>query len=514
MPRRFALVSLAALSLAAAPQDGRKWAQALAYFQKFSASRDPLERARAVDDLGNSTSEKYDKTCWQLVGQLLRRELGTEGKPEDQVSGDVTEACLGALRKITHKDALADMLKAAHARNETPRFKTYALWGLGARAEPRDLLDLVDDPKQPALQVAALDAIAERADPSSADLFFRVLREAERPWEAKLAALLGLEKIADEKHAEPLIEALGKCRPDEGRLKDRYLMILGKLVGADLPTDDPNAWRAAWAAKKAGGEPGKLGTDTVAESTEFYGLKTRSTRIVFLLDHTGSMKGPGNELPRPAPRLPPDAAGGPKETVAEAQAREEASRLRKSWDDKRIATRLDAAKKELINTVYVLSPRVRFNVIWYESNAKPWKPELVPAAWPHKLDCMREAEKLSPSGMTNIWDALETAYRITETPQRPGVLQIDRKANYATALNGADTFFLMTDGRPSAGRFSSGLEILAELRKVNRLRRVALHAICVGDEAGAAGLPGVDPPDPDFLKRLAEENGGGFVHIR
>ena len=175
---------------------------------------------------------------------------------------------------------------------------------------------------------------------------------------------------------------------------------------------------------------------------------------------------------------------------------------------------MEAAKKELVNTVYFLRPGVHFGVIWYESVARPWKTELVPATWPNKLDCMRETEKLSAAGTTNVWDALELALKMTETPQRPGTVQIDRKANYATALNGADTFFLMSDGRPSAGRISNALEILAELRKVNRLRRIALHAVCVGDEAGGGGIQGVDPPDPNFMKRLAEENGGEFVHIR
>jgi hypothetical protein len=172
------------------------------------------------------------------------------------------------------------------SRNETPRFRMYVLWALGARGDPRDFAEFADDPRQPLLQVAALDALAERTDPSSADLFLRVLQETEHPWEAKFAALLGIEKIEDERLVEPLIEFLGKCRPDEGRLKDLYLRILKKRTGADLSTDDPNAWRSAWTARKAGAEPGKTAPDTVAEPTEFYGLKTRSTRIVFLLDHT------------------------------------------------------------------------------------------------------------------------------------------------------------------------------------------------------------------------------------
>ncbi len=495
------------------PQDARKWAQAQACFQKYSGSRDPLERARAVDELGAATFDKADKACWALVSQTLRRELAQESRGENQVSGDVAEACLGALRRIAHKDVLTDILKTARNARESPRFRMYLLWTLGARGEPRDFLEFADDPS-PLLQIAALDALVERADPSLGDLFLRILGQADRPWEAKLAALRGIEKLADEKHVEPLLDALGKCRPDEGRLKDLYLKILKERVGVDLASDDPNAWRAAWTARKAGQDPAQPGSGTVAEPTEFFGLKTRSTRIVFLLDRTGSMNGPGSESPRTVLKLPPEAAGGPQEHPSEARARDEATRIRKQWDGKMIATRMDSAKKELINTVYVLRPSVHFNVIWYEGHPDPWKPELVPATWAHKLDCIREAEKLAPSGMTNIWDALELALRMTEVPQRPGAVVIDKKANYATALDGADTFFLMTDGRPSAGRLSNALDILAELRKVNRLRRIAIHTVCVGDEAGGGGIPGSDSPDPAFMKRVAEENGGEFVHIR
>ncbi len=511
--RRVAALAALALSLHAS-QDGRKWAEALAFYRRYSTSRDPLDRARAADELGAATSEKYDSTCWQLVGQLLRKEIGQDGRGEEQVNADVVEACLEALRKVAGRDALSDMLKTARSRTENPRFRMYVLWALGARAEPGGLAEFVDDARQPLLQVAALDALAERADPSSSETFFRVLGDPERTWEAKLAALRGIEKIAEEKHVEPLIDALGRRRPSEGRLKDAILKTLGKLVGTDLPTDDPNAWRAAWAARKAGRDPAGMGADTVAESAEFYGLKTRSTRMVFLIDHTGSMKGPGGQNPAAESKRIPDAAGGPNEPPAEAAAREEATRIRRIWDRKQAATRMDAVRKELIRTVYRLDPRVQFGVIWYEGNAKPWKPELVPAAWSNKLDCIREAERLTPSGTTNIWDALELALRMTETPGKPGAVQIDRRANYATALNGPDTFFLMTDGRPSAGRLSTAAEILSEIRKVNRLRRIVINTVCVGDEAGSAGMPGVDPPDPEFMRRLAEENGGECMHAR
>jgi hypothetical protein len=48
---------------------------------------------------------------------------------------------------------------------------------------------------------------------------------------------------------------------------------------------------------------------------------------------------------------------------------------------------------------------------------------------------------------------------------------------------------------------------------VNALRRLTIHAICVGEaEPGQEDAP--DAPDPVFLRRLAEDSGGEFVHIK
>jgi hypothetical protein len=494
-------------------QDAQKWALAVANFQKLSGSKEALDRARAAEDLGNATSEKHDKMCWQLVSGLLRAELnkeGPNGKTEEKVSGDVTQACLGALRKIANKDVVAEMTKVAKAKGESPRVRAYCLWAIALKADLKDLTDLVED-KQPIVQVAAVDALAERADAASAALFVKLLTE-NRTWEIKLAALRGLEKGGDEKVIEALIEGLGKCRTDEGRLKDQYLQTLKKLVGVEVKSDDPNAWKAAWAAKKDGKEAPEGAT--MAEPTEFYGLKTRSTRIVFVLDRTGSMAAPGSEPARTVFKLPPEATGqGMKEPREETVAREECTKLKKKWDDKKVTTRMEVAKKELINTVYVLSPKVHFNVVWYESVAKPWKPELVPATWAWKLDCIKETDRLDASGSTNIWEGLETAFKMLETPMKKDTaIRFDKNVNYATSVGGADTFFLMTDGQPTEGRLQKPEEIIAELRKVNCLRKVTIHTICVGDIN--PNEPPAANPDPIFLKKIADENGGEFMHIK
>jgi HEAT repeat protein len=500
-----------AFAAALLAQDPQAWAQALARFQKLSASRDPLDRAAAARGLGAATSEKTDRLCWALVSGLLRQELAKEGpggKSEEKVSGDVLQGCLDAFRRLASKEAVAEMTKTARAKGEVPRLRCYAVWGLAKSGAIKDLMELVDD-RLLMVSLAAVDALAERADPASLPLLLRLAGE-DRTWEVKLQALRGLEKAGTEETVGPLIELLGRFRADEGRLKDQVLAALRKLTGVEILSDDPNAWKAAWTAKKAGQEPAE--GQTIAEPTEFYGLRTRSTRIVFVLDRTGSMMAPGSEPARSVFKLPAETVGGEKEPPAEKAAREECARIQKRWAERKAATRMDVAKKELIGTVYVLHPKVHFNVVWYESVPKPWKPELVPASWPNKLDCLKEADRLEASGPTNIWDALEMAFKMLEAGSRRDVVALDKKANYATSLGGADTFFLMTDGQPNEGRIADPAEILSELRKVNQLRKVTVHTVCVGDPV-AGGDPKAGP-DPVFLKKLAEENGGDFVHIQ
>jgi hypothetical protein len=180
------LILLAALGLlpAPAPQDAKAWAEALGYYQRCSASRDPIERKQAAEALGNATFEKHDKMCWQLVSAILRAELakeGASGKTEEKISGDVLEGCLNAYRKIKSKDAVAEMTKVAKAKAEAVRIRAYAIWGLLDTGDLKDLSELVED-KSPIIQIAAMDVLADRGETSSNALFLRLLSE-NRTWE-------------------------------------------------------------------------------------------------------------------------------------------------------------------------------------------------------------------------------------------------------------------------------------------------------------------------------------------
>ena len=122
LPLLAVLALLPVPALAQDKQDAKAWNEALAYYQRFSGSRDAIERKQSADALGDATSEKHDKLCWQLVLALLRAELakeGVNGRTEEKISGEVLEACLRAFRKLSNKDVILEMMKVAKAKAET-----------------------------------------------------------------------------------------------------------------------------------------------------------------------------------------------------------------------------------------------------------------------------------------------------------------------------------------------------------------------------------------------------------
>ncbi len=74
-----------------------------------------------------------------------------------------------------------------------------------------------------------------------------------------------------------------------------------------------------------------------------------------------------------------------------------------------------------------------------------------------------------------------------------------RDKHYALAF---DTVYVLSDGAPSFGAVTDKEEICRQVRKTNRLKRMTIHAVTFGQKN-----------DTDFLRKLAEENGGRHIHV-
>jgi hypothetical protein len=144
---------------------------------------------------------------------------------------------------------------------------------------------------------------------------------------------------------------------------------------------------------------------------------------------------------------------------------------------------------------------------------RPWKKDPQVRSSKTAADALLWVEKQPVDGGTNIGDALETAFRMMGAG-----LQKDR--NEAPAY---DTVFFMTGGRPTVGKVTDTRQILGSVRRWNDGRRVRIHVVGMGghekktDRGGMGGAPQgrkdpkEDDLDVDFLKALAEQNGGQCV---
>lgn len=552
-----AVVASLFLSGRAFAQDKQAYAEACARFgQVFAASsskggKDP-DLAEAIKRVGDTTYAEVDRQTLQMILQALQKELAksSNGKFEERVSFDVLNESANALGKITNDKVIDEMINIAKNKGGEWRLRYYVMRGLAQTKSDKVktvLMELVysTDKKgnvsltkeDPHIQIAAVQLLAERGDKEALDVFHRVMKEPTLTWEAKVSALEGIRKVNDPSSIEHLIEALGKVSDAEGRLKTDIIETLQKMTNIQLESSDPNDWKAAWAAKKEGKDPKTEGATGVVP-TKFYGLKAKTTRVVFVLDKSGSMMEKASE-----PEDPPDpeekpkvSTGGAKVknpdpldptrelTPVEAAKAAEAKQLYDKWMAQKPGTRIEVLKKQLIKTLYNLDHRVWFTIIWYDTSVQLWREELVQATWANKVEAIKDAEKISAAGATNLGDALiEYALKIfakpAPKPEIPVGGKYDKNQSHVQVINGPDTIFVLTDGEPNAGKYADQSEmtgntspktksnILNELRKVNQLRKVVIHGICIGDRGGQY------PVDPDFMKKIAEENGGQFKHV-
>ena len=100
-------------------------------------------------------------------------------------------------------------------------------------------------------------------------------------------------------------------------------------------------------------------------------------------------------------------------------------------------------------------------------------------------------DSLAPQGPTNLYGALDAAVGFA------GRGLTDK--HYAL---GFDTVYVLSDGAPSYGPVTDKDEIRRLVRETNRLKRLTIHCVTFGAKN-----------DTDFLRLLAEENGGRHIHV-
>lgn len=395
--------------------------------------------------------------------------------------GDATIAAEPISKLLREKDA--EMRRACCA----------ALGKLKAKEQTPPIVALLDD-ADPTVRIAALDALGMIGDPAAVK---EVVAQLEDPkWQVRSAAVNALANLRTKESVQPLIDLLFK---EEGRLRDEIARALLSLTTFDFG-DNAERWQKQWDSvkdrfqmptaeevRKQREEYEKAQLRYAPGTDDFAGIPTKSKRIIYVIDISGSMEDP--LLNREKFLLQ--------------------GRTYKSF------VKMEVVKQELMRTIENLNDTVFFNVVAFATNVQKWnKRGLVQANILNRRDASEWISKLQPIGgasqglkkaggltsaaggglgKTNFYDALMTA--------------LDAKAaqaGYDTNLGSqVDTIFFLSDGDPTAGPITETERILAEVKRVNELRKIVINTINIGkNERGKL-----------LMRDLAAQNGGKFLDL-
>ncbi len=309
---------------------------------------------------------------------------------------------------------------------------------------------------QKKLKMAALDALGFQDDDDAALPLAKILHDDHASKEERLLAIKSLARLERQIAIQPMIEAIAL----KGEIGEAALKALKDLTGS-APGNSRDDWNKWWQEsgkslstlvkkkhEQAGDdkEPGEK-----KGGTNFYGITTRSKRLVYVLDVSGSM----NEVAGLTGQI----------------------------------SRIQAAKKELIASIRSLPEDANFNIIFYDDTVSVWKPKMVTATKEVKAEAVKWTEEVKAVGATNIFDALEKAFEMAGRGTKD--------SRNTVAL---DTIYLLSDGQPNRGRLIEPSTIISEMSRMNDQKKVRIHTIGIGKDHNA-----------EFMRRLAALTGGSYV---
>ncbi len=389
---------------------------------------DPLDHARR-EAVAEALSKSEERARGRLLADLFHRPFRAEKDIARRAAylrafGGVRD---GSVRTLAARFAGFDPLSNPHTK------------------EP------YTDDERKTLRLAAVKGLALQGSPEVAPLLQKCLDLA-KDKDLKLAIAAGLGNIRDGAAIEPLLRLL---QDGEAEVVAAGQTSLNALTGENHGTDYAK-WRAWWNGAKKTWKPSGPPTAAVADAakkggTGFYGIETKSLRIMYVLDRSGSM------------------------TANDA--------------GKEGKTRMQAAREELIRAIRALPDDATFNLIFYNHAYEVWNKAMMPANKDNKSAAIAWVEAVDAAGNTNLFDPLERAFELA------GRGAFDKA--YGVDL---DTIFFMSDGQPNRGRIIDPKEILKEVKRMNSLKKVKVHTIGVGDGQ-----------DEEFMRGLAELTGGQYV---
>ncbi len=331
------------------------------------------------------------------------------------------------------------------------------------------LVGAIASEADPRVLVHVVDGFVGRDAKTTTPILIALLDDVR--WVMRSAAITALEKTPSKEGVDALVAHIETA---EGRTVDDCARALATLTGQKLGTF-PVKWKNWWAANREAwtGPPEPVAkedddkkpdqnadlaekADAGERQTGFFGIDSRSKRLVYVIDVSGSMN-------------------------------EEASRKGKE-------SRADKAKAELKRAVLGLEDGSTFNIVFFSGDVRVWKKAMVTADADTRREAVDYIDKVAVVGATATYDALKAAFDLGDVGKGK-----KRDANpYGDSA--VDTVILLSDGRPSAGHTTDPDQIRAAVVKWNRTRRIAVHTVAFGKDA-----------DVKFMSGLATDSGGTHV---
>ncbi|MBL9087861.1 MAG: VWA domain-containing protein [Planctomycetia bacterium] len=518
----FAVLLLAARP-AAAKLEPAEWTAAEQTFKQLFAH--PGEAEGKVAAL-EAVAKDGETRAWRLLAEGTIQEAGHQAKTGEQLSKSIVElsALLGKKSSEMYPADRENMyrlqgevsdLEVARAASEavlgklvltfasateearrqllslTRGHKDWTVRAMGARvaatfpdetAAKAVLAEALGASQDPRVKSIALDALQKATGSGWQDLVVARIEDPDWGVQVLAARIAGERQIG--KAIPVLIKALVKASP---RVTEEVGKALRTLTGQSIEAY-PEPWAKWWEANRSKwGEDGRplqpVSGAPKQSDIDFYGLKVKSDKVLFVIDISGSMKA---EKKAPTPTEPPrrGATTGDDPKAPEPPPQ------------KFSGPKIEIAKQELRRAVKALPKAATFNIIAFNHGVQQWQPKMLEATEANKEQAYAWIRDMAPAGSTYIDGALRLGFKMA------GMGAYD-KAYPGVAV---DTIILLSDGAPTDNAFPESKdmdpkEILAHVREWNPQKRIVIH--CVGIDNVVQGI--------EFMKKLAAENGGTYV---
>jgi len=432
------------------------------------------------------------------VETFLIERVNLAGRDFAQQSIEERTAAMRVLGERQSLRGLLTILKAAKRFPGPDRVRAINILSRYSTLETApSFVSLLDD-REPNARIAALNGLAHALQahtdetvhaqiaPEVAKLrdaaieAIRPLLLSDKVWQVRAAAreaLVGLRS----KHAIPvLIDGLDaelKRNKDPWSLDVRLHDALERATGIEMPPGKVDGWRDFWRKEGRAFEYVRAQDARQAQLVRqaqanaryrsFFKLDLDSDRVLFVVDLSGSMLEP--------------VSG--KETGA----------------GQSVTTKHKVVMEELKKIVMAIPDGGGFNLVAFSDRVQIWRASELGKPMLVRLDDQARDEllgtfldSLQPSGPTNLYAALDAALDFAGSGISDKYYDV-----------GFDTLYVLSDGAPSYGEVTDRDEILKRVRETNALRRITINCVTFGDKN-----------ETEFLKKLAEENGGRHVHVQ